>query len=180
MFHTNSIESLSTTTDSTLVGGYPDDRHLLNLSSSNASLAKTFRSIRKHFTWTSNKNLSPMASDDDHRDLHPFDHDQQTTLSKPISTTFSIPTSSSPSDRSSSTWDNPVDMYSASAAKNQSHHGSYSYEYTSERFPKGIASFPTDLQHQTMKTQHSISSSYTSYQTRSFTVQNHLGARSLV
>ena len=158
MLHANSIESLSTAADSTIVGGYADDRSALSISPSNVSLAKTFRTIRKHLTWTSNKNLPQMTTDD-----------------HSLLATYPISPSTSPSDRSLLAWENQNELF---PSRNPSPHGtSYVLDGgNNERFPKGIVAYPTDLHQQTMKSQHSISTSYTSYQTRSFTIHTHSGA----
>ena len=50
--------------------------------------------------------------------------------------------------------------------------GTYAFQYSHEKFPKDVLAFPGEMQQQSIRSQRSISTSYTTYQTHSLTVHS--------
>jgi hypothetical protein len=169
VYRSGSIEAMSST-DPNLLGGFNDDKSLMNLSSNNATLSKTFRTIRKHLTRTTNKNDNQMMYDES--DINSIGDEFNPNFPKQTITSVTIQRTL-PGDKSLSSFNNESKMYSSTA-----HHvpGTYTFEYTKEKFPKE-KSFHNDEIHQSTTSKHSSSTTFTSYQTRSVTVHSNSGAR---
>lgn len=159
MYHAKSIESLSTSDPLTLTG-FPEERSVLNLSPNNASLAKTFRTIRKHLSWSSNKNLNQITDDD--REISQGMEDDHFTLPQQRITTMTMERTM-PFGRSLGAFGNQV-------------HGTYAFEYSQENFPRELSNFQDEIQQQSIRSQRSISASYTTYQSHSHTYHSNWSA----
>jgi hypothetical protein len=133
----------------TLIGGFHDEK------SSNPTLSKTFRTIRKHLTRTTNNE----------NDIQNLTEEIQRNFPKQTITTVTIKRTL-PSDQSLSTFDNDFQS-------NPQLHGAYAFEYLKDKFPK---SPNDDVYHQTMTSKQGLSTTYTTYHTRTVTVHSNSGA----
>ena len=136
--------------DPTLIGGFHDEK------TGNPTLSKTFRTIRKHFTRTTNNE----------NDIQNITEEIQRSFPKQTITTVTIKRTLPSSDQALSSFEKDFQS-------NPQLRGTYSFEYLKDKFPK---SPNEDLYHQTMTSNPGRSTTYTTYHTRTVTVHNNSGA----
>ena len=160
--------------DPNLLGGYNDEKSLMNLSSNSATLSKTFRTIRKHLSRTTNKNDNQITYDESDTssigDESNLNFPKQTITSVTIQRTL-------PGDKSLLPFDNESKSYSSTT-----HHlpGTYSFDYMRDKFPKEKSYHKDEIHHQSTTSKRSSSTTFTSYHTHTLTVHSNSGARSLL
>lgn len=136
--------------DPNMIGGhFHDDKSV------SPTLAKTFRTIRKHLTRTSNNE----------NEIENITEEIQRSFPKQTITTVTI---------KRSTPSNPtMTHFETNFPSNPSLHGAYAVEYSKEKSPK---SPNEDVYHQTMTNKQGLSATYTTYHTRTVTVRSKTGA----
>ncbi|CAF0752875.1 unnamed protein product [Adineta steineri] len=160
IYRSRSIESVSSI-DPTLIGGYNDDK---SLPSNNPTLAKTFRTIRKHLTRTSNnKNDNQIIFDES--ELNNLGEEFHSNFPKQTITTVTIKRSI-PNDKTLSSFENEFKTESSSDPT----HGTYTFEYMKDKFPKQ----KSDIyhHHQSTTNKQAVSTTYTTYHTHTVTVHS--------
>ena len=141
--------------DPTLIGGFHDEK------TGNPTLSKTFRTIRKHFTRTTNNE----------GDIHNITEEIQRSFPKQTITTVTIKRTLPSSDQALSNFDKDFQT-------NPQLRGTYSFEHLKDKFPK---SPNEDFYHQTMTSNNQgLSTTYTTYHTRTVTVHSNSGALSFL
>lgn len=139
--------------DPNLIGGnFHDDKSI------SPTLAKTFRTIRKHLTRTNNNG----------NEIENITEEIQRTFPKQTITTVTIKRTM-PSNQS-------LNTFETNFPSNPSLHGTYSVEYSKDKPPK---SPNEDVYHQTMTSKQGHSTTYTTYHTRTVTVRSNAGALSI-
>ena len=120
------------------------------------TLTKTFRTIRKHFTRTTNND----------NEIQNLTEEIQRNFPKQTFTTVTIKRTLPASDQTVSTFENDFQC-------NPQLRGNYAFEFVKDKFPK----LPhEDVYQQTMTSQQGLSTSYTTYHTRTVTVHSNSGA----
>lgn len=137
--------------DPTLIGGFHDEK------SSSPTLSKTFRTIRKHFTRTTNSE----------NEIENVTEEIQRSFPKQTITTVTIKRTL-PANQSLTT-------FNTNFPSNPHLQGAYSFEYSKDKPPK---SPNEDLYRQTMTSKQGLSTTFTSYHTRTVTVHSNTGALS--
>lgn len=136
--------------DPNMIGGsFHDDKSV------SPTLAKTFRTIRKHFTRTNNNES----------EIENITEEIQRNFPKQTITTVTIKRSM-PSNPT-------MGHFETNFPSNPSLHGGYAVEYSKEKSPK---SPNEDLYHQTMTNKQGLSTTFTTYHTRTVTVRSKNGA----
>ncbi|CAF3541913.1 unnamed protein product [Rotaria sordida] len=148
----------------TIIREYTEEKTLP--SSNNPTLAKTIRTIRKHFSrTTNNKNDNQILFDQN--EINNFDEEFNTNFSKPTITHVSLK-QLLPNDNTLTSFDNQFKNCSSNIQTNDT----YTYETMKDKFSKQN-SYPTnDIYHPTMQNKPAISTTVTTYHTRTVTVQN--------
>jgi hypothetical protein len=131
--------------DPRLIGGFPDEKPI------SPNFSKTFRTIRKHLTRTTN-------NENDMRNLTEEIHGN---FPKQTITTVTIKRTLPP--------DQSISSFANDFPRN-------SFEYLTEKFPKPPKD---DIYHQTMTSKQGVSTTYTTYSTRTVTVHSNSGALKL-
>ena len=157
-YRARSISESMSSMDPNLLGGYHDDK---SLASNNPTLSKTFRTIRKHLTRTSNNES----------DLHNLSEEFHSNFPKQTITTVTIKRSI-PADKTISSFQNEFKTESS----NDPLHGAYSFEYMKDKFPKQKSYQNDDIYHQSTANKQALSTTYTTYHTRTVTVHSNSGA----
>ncbi|CAF0861232.1 unnamed protein product [Rotaria sordida] len=147
----------------TIIREYTEEKTLP--SSNNPTLAKTIRTIRKHFSrTTNNKNDNQILFDQN--EINNFDEEFNTNFSKPTITHVSLK-QLLPNDNTLTSFDNQFKNCSSNIQTNDT----YTYETMKDKFSKQN-SYPTnDIYHPTMQNKPAISTTVTTYHTRTVTVQ---------
>ncbi|CAF1042630.1 unnamed protein product [Rotaria sordida] len=148
----------------TIIREYTEEKTLP--SSNNPTLAKTIRTIRKHFSrTTNNKNDNQILFDQN--EINNFDEEFNTNFSKPTITHVSLK-QLLPNDNTLTSFDNQFKNCSSNIQTNDT----YTYETMKDKFSKQN-SYPTnDIYHPTMQNKPAISTTVTTYHTRTVTVQS--------
>ena len=152
--------------DASVLGAYQDEKSFANLSSTSKTLAKKIQTIRKHFTRTSHK----------HDGANLYDDQETSSLSNDChSPTPQQAFAAMTLHRSIPIGDTSANLYGAPSQA----HGSYSFGFVNDMSPRQQQSYYIDNVHQQSlaSEQRSVSTSYTSYQTQTFTMHSHQGAR---
>ncbi|CAF1945267.1 unnamed protein product [Rotaria magnacalcarata] len=159
MYHTQTSESMSTIVPTSL-RDYNDEK---SPTSHNPTLAKTFRTIRKHLLRTSNnKNDNQIIFDQN--DMSNFDEEFNSNFSKPTITTLNIK-HVLPNDSSMTSFDNQIKTISSNIQSQDP----YGFESTKDRSPKQKLYQNDDIYHQSMASRQAVSTTYTTYHSRTVT-----------
>jgi hypothetical protein len=141
------------------IGGFHDEK------TNNPTLSKTFRTIRKHLSRTSNNE----------NEITNVTEEFNTSFPKQTITTVTIKRSL-PADQSLSSFDNEL---KANLSNNQLH-GTYSFDYMKDKFPKQKSYQNDDIYHQSIANKQAVSTTFTTYHTRTVTVQSNSGAENFI
>ncbi|CAF3672239.1 unnamed protein product [Rotaria sordida] len=148
----------------TIIREYTEEKTLP--SSNNPTLAKTIRTIRKHFSrTTNNKNDNQILFDQN--EINNFDEEFNTNFSKPTITHVSLK-QLLPNDNTLTSFDNQFKNCSSNIQTNDT----YTYETMKDKFSKQNSYQTNDIYHPTMQNKPAISTTVTTYHTRTVTVQN--------
>ncbi|CAF1670157.1 unnamed protein product, partial [Adineta ricciae] len=150
IYRSRSIESMSTL-DPNLIGNYSEEK---TFSSTNPTLAKTFRTIRKHLTrTTNNKNDNQILFDES--DINNLNDEFHANFPKQTITTVTIKRTI-PADKTLTTFE------SQSSSLNEAYP---TFDYVKDRLPKQ----KTEFYQQSTANKQAVSTMYTTYHTHTVT-----------
>ena len=135
------------------IGGFHDDK-----TTNNPTLSKTFRTIRKHLSRTSNN------------------ENEITNVTEEINTNFPKQTITTVTIKRSGAADQSLSSFENDFKTNNQLHGAYSFEYMKDKFPKQQTYPNEEIYHQTIPNKQAHSTTFTTYHTRTVTVQSNSGA----